>query len=186
MSLPVQLLIMFIGLSYWLLYKDMNTSIYLIGSFIIINRILVYPSSTWVFADLSLWLSLFTQLTNGICEARRLEASRAVTLLSEQILYELLDSIPRQQFFVLFLFTGTVISPSPPFLSPMSRAPSFPTLKCFPVKTKRRFVDVEYARSWRESAWKRGLSRWVSKEKEVGEIAGLWKFYKRNWLKLRK
>jgi len=67
----------------------------------------------------------------------------------------------------------------------MSRAP-LPTLKSFTIKAKRRFVDVEYARSWRESDWKRDLSRWVSKCSPVEEIGGLWKFYKRNWMKLRR
>lgn len=37
--------------------------------------------------------------------------------------------------------------PLPTLFFPMSRAPSFPTLKSFIIKAKRRFVDVEYARS---------------------------------------
>lgn len=54
----------------------------------------------------------------------------AATLLSCQVLCELLGGVPRQQLFLSFLFPGAVISPPLPF-SPYEQGSQFSNLEVF-------------------------------------------------------
>lgn len=54
-----------------------------------------------------------------------------VTLLFWQVLCELLDSISRQQLFLMFLFTGTMIPPTFPTPPPHEQDSQFFNLDVF-------------------------------------------------------
>ena len=124
------------------------------------------------------------ETTNDI-QIAKCSGQFSVLISGNQDAFEIVNLAFLWQLFLIFLFTGTVISPPPPFF-PLWAGLHFQPWSLLQIKAKRRFVDVEYARSWRERDWKRDLSRWVSKCSPVEEIGGLWKFYKRNSVKLRR
>lgn len=61
----------------------------------------------------------------------------AVTLLSWRVLCELLANVLRQQLLLIFLFTGIVISPPPPFF-PCEQGSQFSTLEVFYNQSKEK------------------------------------------------